>query len=182
MSAQQFLEMLYGNFLNSSRTKRLRALWSSPDTRSQLLRDWPKRDSGKTDAEMQRTLMLRTAIFRRARAVAYALPPLSREERATKAKVESHHLTADSKFLDSYFRTMSGGRVEELDQENLLSAVKVSADFHLCFGGSFLAAERWEGIGHMREHVEKIAVLSINDPLHSAIWSSESLSASPCNS
>jgi type I restriction enzyme R subunit len=59
--------------------------------------------------------------------VAYALPPLSREDRASKAKVEiSHHFNSKQQvFLDfvlSHYVTVG---VEELDQEKLTPLLRL---------------------------------------------------------
>src|SRR6202011_849187 len=39
-------------------------------------------------------------------------------------------------------------------------------DGHLCPTGAFFASERRQGVGNIREHVEKAALLGVDDLLH----------------
>jgi type I restriction enzyme R subunit len=85
MSAQQFMEALFGKlpdfFANEDE---LRALWSAPDTRQKLLEGLAEKGFGKDQlAEMQKIIDAeKSDLFDVLAHVAYALEPLTREERA----------------------------------------------------------------------------------------------------
>ena len=90
MSAQQFMELLFGKLPEFFKNEaELRALWSLPDTRKQLLQGLAEKGfGGEQLAEMQKIIDAeKSDIFDVLAHVAYALPPLTREERAAKAKV-----------------------------------------------------------------------------------------------
>ena len=82
----------------------LRALWSAPETRKKLLQGLAEKGFGHEQlAEMQEIIDAeKSDIFDMLAHVAYALPPLTREERAAKAKVEirTHFNSKQSVFLD----------------------------------------------------------------------------------
>src|SRR5205807_7013956 len=91
MSAQQFMEMLFGKLPEFFKNEdELRGLWSQPETRARLLQGLAEKGFGKEQmAEMQKIIDAENSdLFDVLAYVAYALPPLSREERASKAKVE----------------------------------------------------------------------------------------------
>jgi hypothetical protein len=88
MSAQQFMEMLFGQLPDFFKNdEELRALWSAPDTRAKLLAGLAEKGFGKDQlSEMQKIIDAeKSDLFDVLAYVAYALPTLSREERATKA-------------------------------------------------------------------------------------------------
>jgi type I restriction enzyme R subunit len=90
LSAQQFLEMLFGKLPEFFKNEaELRALWSDPDTRAKLLQGLAEKGFGPDQmAEMQRIIDAENSdLFDVLAHVAYALPPLTREERAARAKV-----------------------------------------------------------------------------------------------
>ncbi|MBK8378832.1 MAG: DEAD/DEAH box helicase family protein [Nitrospira sp.] len=130
MSAQQFMELLFGKLPEFFKDEaELRALWSLPDTRAKLLERLAEKGFGKEQmAEMQKIIDAeRSDLFDVLAHVAYALPPLSREDRASKAKVEiSHHFNSKQQvFLDfvlSHYVTVG---VEELDQEKLTQLLRL---------------------------------------------------------
>ena len=130
MSAQQFMELLFGKLPEFFKDEaELRALWSLPDTRAKLLERLAEKGFGKEQmAEMQKIIDAeRSDLFAVLAHVAYALPPLSREDRASKAKVEiSHHFNSKQQvFLDfvlSHYVTVG---VEELDQEKLTPLLRL---------------------------------------------------------
>jgi type I restriction enzyme R subunit len=70
--------------------------------------------------------------------VAYALPPLNREERATRARVaiKTHFNSKQQAFLDFVLAHYVQVGVEELDQEKLtpLIAAQISQLHHRCPG------------------------------------------------
>jgi len=53
-------------------------------------------------------------------------------------------------------------------QKGLLPAVKVAADDYLGSRGPFLAVEGRQSIGNVRKHIEEIALLGVDNPLHLA--------------
>ncbi len=130
MSAQQFMEMLFGKLPEFFKSEdELRALWSAPDTRAKLLVGLAEKGFGKEQlAEMQKIIDAeKSDLFDVLAHVAYALPPLSREERATKAKViiSTHFNTKQQVFLDfvlSHYVTVG---VEELGQDKLTPLLRL---------------------------------------------------------
>jgi type I restriction enzyme, R subunit len=130
MSAQQFVEMLFGKLPEFFKDEaELRAIWSVPDTRSKLLHGLAEKGFGKEQmAEMQRIIDAeKSDLFDVLAHVAYALPPLSREERAAKAKVEisTHFNSKQQVFLDFVLSHYVSVGVEELDQEKLTPLLRL---------------------------------------------------------
>jgi type I restriction enzyme R subunit len=136
MSAQQFLETLYGKLPDFFQDEaELRALWSVPDTRAKLLAGLAEQGFGHEQmAEMQRVIDAeKSDLFDVLAYVAYALSPLSREQRAAQAKVEisSHFNARQQAFLDfvlSHYVTVG---VEELDQDKLTPLLNLRYDHSL---------------------------------------------------
>ena len=130
MSAQQFLEMLFGKLPEFFKNEaELRALWSVPDTRAKLLQGLAEKGFGHEQmAEMQRIIDAENSdLFDVLAHVAYALPPLTRQERAEKAKAEisAHFNSKQQVFLDfvlSHYVTVG---VEELAQDKLSLLLKL---------------------------------------------------------
>src|SRR5712664_1702390 len=90
MSAQQFMEMLFGKLPEFFKNEaELRAIWSSPDTRKKLLQGLAEKGFGRDQlAEMQRIIDAeKSDLFDVLAHVAYAMPPVTREVRAANAKV-----------------------------------------------------------------------------------------------
>jgi type I restriction enzyme, R subunit len=130
MSAQQFLEALFGKLPEFFKNEaELRALWSVPDTRSQLMQGLAEKGFGKEQmAEMQKIIDAeKSDLFDVLAHVAYALAPLSREERAAKAKVEisTHFNSKQQVFLDFVLSHYVSVGVEELDQEKLTPLLRL---------------------------------------------------------
>src|SRR3989454_1796933 len=87
MSAQQFMEMLFGRLPEFFKNEaELRALWSAPDTRKKLLEGLAEKGfGGDRLAAMQRIIDAeKSDLFDVLAHVAYALPPVTREERAAR--------------------------------------------------------------------------------------------------
>jgi type I restriction enzyme, R subunit len=130
MSAQQFMELLFGRLPDFFKNEEeLRALWSAPETRKRLLDGLAEKGFGREQlGEMQRIIDAeKSDLFDVLAHVAYALPPLSREERAAKAKVEisTHFNSSQQVFLDfvlSHYVTVG---VEELEQEKLTPLLRL---------------------------------------------------------
>jgi len=130
MSAQQFMEMLFGKLPDFFRNEEeLRELWSLPDTRSKLLEGLAEAGFGKEQlAEMQRIIDAeKSDLFDVLAHVAYALPPLSREERAAKAKLifSTHFNTKQQIFLDFVLSHYVNVGVDELAKEKLTPLLKL---------------------------------------------------------
>jgi type I restriction enzyme R subunit len=84
MSAQQFLELLFGKLPEFFKDEdELRRLWSAPDTRFKLLQGLAEKGfGGEQLAEMQRVIDAeKSDLYDVLAHVAYALPTQTREER-----------------------------------------------------------------------------------------------------
>ena len=106
-----------------------RVLWSVPDTRARLLQGLAEKGFGKEQlAEMQRIIDAeKSDLFDVLAHVAYALPPLTREDRAAKAKVEisTHFNSKLQVFLGFVLSHYVSVGVEELDQEKLTPLLRL---------------------------------------------------------
>jgi type I restriction enzyme R subunit len=130
MSAQQFLEMLFGKLPEFFKNEaELRALWSLPETRAKLLRGLAEKGFGAEQmGEMQRIIDAENSdLFDVLAHVAYALPPLTRQERAEKAKAEisAHFNGKQQVFLDFVLQQYVKVGVEELAQDKLSPLLKL---------------------------------------------------------
>lgn len=124
MSAQQFMEMLFGKLPEFFQSEaELRELWSLPETRAKLLERLADKGVGREQmAEMQKIIGAeKSDLFDVLAYVAYALPTLSREERAMKAKVEisTHFNSKEQVFLDFVLSHYVTQGVGELDLQKL---------------------------------------------------------------
>ncbi len=130
MSARQFMELLFGRLPEFFKDEaELRALWSAPDTRRKLLDGLAEKGFGKDQlAEMQRIIDAeKSDLFDVLAHVAYALPPLTREERANRARVamNSHFSGKQQAFLDFVLAHYVTVGVEELDQDKLTPLLRL---------------------------------------------------------
>jgi type I restriction enzyme R subunit len=130
MSAQQFMELLFGKLPEFFKDEaELRALWSAPDTRAKLLAGLAEKGFGREQmAEMQRIIDAeKSDLFDVLAYVAYALPTLTREERAATAKVEisTHFNTKQQAFLDFVLAHYVSEGVRELDQDKLTPLLRL---------------------------------------------------------
>src|SRR3989338_3190281 len=130
MSAQQFMEMLFGKLPVFFRDEdELRTLWSDPDTRAKLLHGLSEQGFGNDQlAEMQKVINAeKSDIFDVLAYVAFNSPRLSREERATTAKVaiSSHYEAKQQAFLDFVLSQYIKVGVHELDREKLSPLLKL---------------------------------------------------------
>ena len=130
MSAAQFMEMLFGTLPEFFKDEaELRAIWSAPDTRKQLLEGLAEKGFGKEQlGEMQKIIDAdKSDLFDVLAHVAYALPPLTREERAARAKVAigSQFSTKQRAFLDFVLAHYVSVGVDELDQEKLTPLLRL---------------------------------------------------------
>lgn len=130
MSAQQFMELLFGKLPEFFKNEAdLRALWSVPDTRKKLLNGLAEKGFGHEQlAEMQKIIHAeKSDIFDVLAYVAYALPPLTREERAARAKasIEAKFNSKQQAFLDFVLAHYVGVGVGELDKEKLTPLLRL---------------------------------------------------------
>jgi type I restriction enzyme, R subunit len=130
MSAQQFMQLLFGKlpeFFNNE--AELRTLWSAPDTRKMLLKGLAEKGFGHDQlAEMQKIIDAeKSDLFDVLAYVAYALPTLTREERAGRAKVaiSRHFNSKQQAFLDFVLAHYVGVGVGELEQEKLTPLLRL---------------------------------------------------------
>ncbi len=130
MSAQQFMEMLFGKLPEFFKNEaELRALWSLPDTRTRLLQGLAEKGFGKEQmTEMQKIIGAENSdLFDVLAHVAYALAPLTREERATHAKLEinTHFNSKQQTFLDFVLAQYVKVGVDELELQKLGPLLKL---------------------------------------------------------
>jgi len=130
MSAQQFLELLFGKLPEFFKDEaELRALWSVPDTRKKLLDGLAEKGFGHDQlVEMQRIIDAeKSDLFDVLAHVAYAVPPLTREVRAASARVyiNTQFSTKQQVFLDFVLQHYVNVGVEELDQDKLTPLLRL---------------------------------------------------------
>jgi type I restriction enzyme, R subunit len=130
MSAQQFMESLFGKLPEFFKDEaELRALWSAPDTRKMLLKGLAEKGFGHEQLiEMQKIIDAeKSDLFDVLAYVAYALPPLTRAERAARAKVaiSTRFSSKQQTFLDFVLAHYVGVGVDELDQEKLTPLLRL---------------------------------------------------------
>jgi type I restriction enzyme, R subunit len=150
MSAQQFMEMLYGKLPDFFKNEaQLRALWSVPDTRSRLLKGLAEKGFGAEQmAEMQKIINAeKSDLFDVLAHVAYALPTLTREERAGNAKVgiSTHFDAKQQVFLDFVLSHYVKEGVQELDQDKLTPLLRLK--YHDSIADAMADLGRPEEIG-----------------------------------
>jgi type I restriction enzyme R subunit len=130
MSAQQFMEILFGKLPDFFKDEEeLRTLWSTPSTRATLLEGLAEAGFGcEQMTEMQKIIEAeKSDLFDVLAYVAYAMPPLTREERASKAKVEisNQFNPKQQAFLDFVLSHYVNVGVEELDPKKLTPLLKL---------------------------------------------------------
>ena len=130
MSAQQFMEMLFGKLPEFFKDEaELRALWSAPDTRKKLLQGLSEGGFGHDQlAEMQKIIDAeKSDLFDVLAHVAYAKPPVTREVRAADAKdlIVASFNAKQQVFLDFVLQHYVSVGVEELDQEKLTPLLRL---------------------------------------------------------
>jgi type I restriction enzyme R subunit len=130
MSAAQFMEALFGKLPEFFGDEdELRAIWSAPDTRRKLLAGLAEKGFGADQlTEMQKLIDAeKSDLFDVLAHVAYALEPLTREERAIRAKalIGGHFTDRQRTFLDFVLSHYVSVGVEELDQSKLTPLLKL---------------------------------------------------------
>jgi type I restriction enzyme R subunit len=152
MSAQQFMEALFGKlpafFQNE---EELRTLWSVPDTRRKLLEGLSEKGFGKDQlTEMQKIIDAeKSDLFDVLSHVAYARAPLTREERAEKAKIiiSTHFNSRQQIFLSFVLSHYVSVGVEELDQSKLTPLLRLK--YHGSISDAVADLGRPDEIGHV---------------------------------
>jgi type I restriction enzyme R subunit len=158
MSAQQFMEMLFGKLPEFFKNEaELRAIWSVPDTRKKLLQGLAENGFGSEQlAEMQKIIDAeKSDIFDVLAHVAYAIPPITREVRAANAKVYIHSsLSAKQQvFLDFVLSHYVAVGVQELDQEKLTPLLRLK--YHDSIADAVADLGRPEEIGSLFASFQK---------------------------
>ena len=130
MSSQEFLDLLFGQIPEFFKNEEeLRQLWSEPDTRTKLLDGLAEKGFGSEQlGEMQKIINAeKSDLFDVLAYVAYALPPLTREDRASKAKVvlPDHFNSKQQVFLDFVLNQYVQVGVQELAKEKLKDLLKL---------------------------------------------------------
>jgi type I restriction enzyme R subunit len=158
ISAQQFMEMLFGKLPDFFKNEdELRAIWSAPDTRKKLLQGLAEKGFGHEQlVEMQKVIDAeKSDLFDVLAHVAYALPPLTREERAANAKVviSSHFNAKQQVFLDFVLSHYVSVGVDELDQEKLTPLLRLK--YHNSIADAVADLGRPEEIGRVFSGFQK---------------------------
>ena len=130
MSAHQFMEELFGGLPTFfSDEDELRRLWSDPETRKMLLRGLAEKGFGHDQlAEMQRIISAeKSDLFDVLAYVAWTAPPVTREERAGRARIAIAHNfnSKQQQFLDFVLGHYVSVGVDELDQEKLTPLLRL---------------------------------------------------------
>ena len=151
------LELLFGklpDFFQSE--EELRTLWSVPDTRTRLLEALAEKGFGRDQlAEIQKCIEAENSdIFDVLAYVAWCLPPLTREQRAVKAKVAitARFNQKEQAFLDFVLSHYIQTGVEGLDQSMLAPLLRLRyhdsiqdavADLGAGVGGAFAGFQKY---------------------------------------
>ena len=150
MSAQEFMEMLFGKLPEFFKDEaELRDIWSAPDTRAKLLASLAEKGFGREQmAEMKRIIDAeKSDLFDVLAYVAYALPTLTREQRATTARVEisGQFNGKQEAFLNFVLQHYVSIGVEELDQSKLTPLLRLK--YHDSISDAIADLGRPEEIG-----------------------------------
>lgn len=130
ISAHQFMQLLFGKLPEFFQDEgELRTLWSAPDTRKKLLEGLAEKGFGHDQmSEMQKIVNAENSdLFDVLAYIAYALPPVTREDRAARAKVVigSQFNPRQQSFLNFVLAQYVKVGVEELAQEKLSPLLKL---------------------------------------------------------
>lgn len=130
MSAAQFVEKLFGELPNLFKSEEeLRSLWSQPDTRKKLLTGLEEKGFGQEQLDEIKVLIEaeQSDLFDVLAYIAFALPTITREERAEHSKdsIHQHYPDNQQQFLDFVLAHYVAQGVSELDQEKLPSLLEL---------------------------------------------------------
>ncbi|MDD2999452.1 MAG: DEAD/DEAH box helicase family protein [Candidatus Riflebacteria bacterium] len=150
MSATEFLKQLYGELPAFFQDEdELRTLWSAPDTRRKLLDGLSEKGFGYQQlAEMQKVIDAENSdLFDVLAYVAYAMPTLTREERATRATVaiKGQFESKQQAFLEFVLAHYVSDGVAELDQGKLVALLQLK--YHGSISDAVADLGRPEDIG-----------------------------------
>jgi type I restriction enzyme R subunit len=152
MSAQQFMEMLFGKLPAFFKDEaELRAIWSVPDTRKKMLEGLAEKGFGREQlAEMQKIIDAeRSDLFDVLAHVAYALTPITREERADMAKVviSTQFNSKQRAFLNFVLSHYVREGEKELDQDKLTPLLRLK--YHNSISDAIADLGRADEIGRV---------------------------------
>ena len=124
MSAAQFIEQLFGELPELFKDEdELRRIWSRPDTRKALLKSLSEKGFGGEQLTEIRKMIdaEKSDLFDVLAYIAFALPPITREERVTtrRADIFAHYDSKLQEFLDFVLSQYVKEGVEDLEQEKL---------------------------------------------------------------
>jgi len=124
ITAQPFMQLLFGKLPEFFKNEEeLRKIWSVPDTRKLLLHGLAENGFGRDQLkEMQKIIDAEKCdLFDVLAYVAYALPPQTRGERATRARatINAQFTSRQQAFLDFVLAHYVKDGEEELDQQKL---------------------------------------------------------------
>src|ERR1700730_2094343 len=130
MSAEEFLKSLYGKLPEFFKNEaELRTLWSEPATRKALLEGLAGKGYGRDQmAEMQKIIDAENSdLFDVLAYIGFLLPPITREERANRAKIDisTHFNTKQCVFLEFVLSQYVKVGVDELAQEKLTPLLRL---------------------------------------------------------
>jgi len=130
VSARQFMELFFGRLPEFFRDEaELRVIWSAPGTRKKLLEGLAEKGFGSEQlAEMQKIIDAENSdLFDVLAHVAFAMSPVTREVRASQARIfiSSNFTDRQQMFLDFVLQHYVSVGVEELDQEKLAPLLKL---------------------------------------------------------
>jgi type I restriction enzyme R subunit len=124
MSAQQFMESLYGHLPELFKSEdELRRIWSAPDTRSRLLAGLTEKGFGEEQLEEMQAIIdaEKSDLFDVLAHVAFARAPIERKVRADQARgaIRSEFSAKQQEFLDFVLGQYVAVGVGELSTEKL---------------------------------------------------------------
>jgi type I restriction enzyme R subunit len=124
ISANQFLESLFGTLPEFFKDEdELRNIWSKPDTRRALLRSLEGKGFDRTQlAEIQRALAAEQSdLYDVLAYIAFALPRITRQERADRARpaIQVSFAQKQRAFLEFVLSQYVAEGIDELDQDKL---------------------------------------------------------------
>jgi type I restriction enzyme R subunit len=152
MSAQQFMELLFGKLPEFFKNEdELRALWSDPETRAKLLIGLAEKGFGSAQlSEMQKIIDAeKSDLFDVLAYVAYASPMLSRAQRAIQAKrgVSAQVNYKQQEFIDFVLSHYVNVGVEELSRDKLTPLLRLK--YHDSIADAVAELGRPEEIGRV---------------------------------
>ncbi|MEW5784795.1 MAG: EcoAI/FtnUII family type I restriction enzme subunit R [Bacillota bacterium] len=130
MSAQEFMKALFGELPEFFRNEdELREIWNMPDTRRKLLEGLAEKGFGSEQlSEMQKIIDAENSdLFDVLLNVAYAVEPLTREDRAVNARANicANYNDKQQAFLDFVLLQYVSVGVDELDQGKLTPLLRL---------------------------------------------------------